>query len=830
MATLTGKTIGELSLLQFPTNDTLIPVEYLGDTLHITFSSITYNEGTYSQFVSEADNGLLTTGRFYLISDFQTIYDQPNFDSQGNPITVGNNKSGSTESLLLLAISTSQFAPQVYSLDYPKDFIKYDISVNVTEVTNTPAKGRITERIDERNNRADYDFRAVQFIRYEGYLSDNIYSGTISMDGTDIVTGTDTNFTNDFNTGNIFGVFNANYGNIGSFLFYEILSINSDTEMSVTGTTLINTYGQQLQYSRGNSFETDYPSPFQNNVISDNGSEEYYTFNEDCSNNYLGNHVNINEYNNPFYLSNNVFVGNESDYRNNTFGINVVGNTFVSYENDFEGNTCGMNFQYNILDYEFSNNNIGSYCEKNVFNCYFNENNIGENFSSNMIADGDDFENNVINSSFRNNWITDDVHNNVIGDYFNDNIIHRNFYHNNCVGHISNNIFYGNFEKNIIGYNFNNNVFSNRTDLGSYYVTDNTFGSNFNNNNIDHNFTNNQIGTDYYNNVIKYEFSNNSLLNNFYENSIYNTFQKNSILNGFNGNTIGDSGNIGNNAFENNSIMNEFKGNNIQGDFWSNQIKSEFKGNETYGEFKYNNIGFGCGPNIFSGYTTMYNTIGDYFYFNTFSGSFAYNVIGTGFVENEIEDGFGYGGSVARGNRIGNNFYNNIIGEYFYDNVIQDNFTNNTIIDYFQLNDVKVNGLNNIIFSGVQGSVDSISIFQNATSSDTGYTQYFVSQTSTDGSGYGATFSFYVSSSTITNLVIILSGNDYSIGDKITISADQFQGLEDLILTVDDLLNPTPTPIVYTTANSTIFKNSDGVDRLSYFDGSDVLTITNINE
>ena len=62
---LTGKTIGELAYLQFPTNDTLIPVEYIGDTYHIAFSSITYNEGTYSQFVAEAGNGILTPGRFY---------------------------------------------------------------------------------------------------------------------------------------------------------------------------------------------------------------------------------------------------------------------------------------------------------------------------------------------------------------------------------------------------------------------------------------------------------------------------------------------------------------------------------------------------------------------------------------------------------------------------------------------------------------------------------------------------------------------------------------------------------------------------------------------
>ncbi len=64
---LTGKTISELDFLQFPTNDTTIPVEYAGDTYHINFSSITYTEGTYSQLVSDAGNGVLTPGRWYLM-------------------------------------------------------------------------------------------------------------------------------------------------------------------------------------------------------------------------------------------------------------------------------------------------------------------------------------------------------------------------------------------------------------------------------------------------------------------------------------------------------------------------------------------------------------------------------------------------------------------------------------------------------------------------------------------------------------------------------------------------------------------------------------------
>jgi predicted esterase len=30
-----------------------------------------------------------------------------------------------------------------------------------------PAKGRISERIDENNNRTDYDHREIKFIRYD---------------------------------------------------------------------------------------------------------------------------------------------------------------------------------------------------------------------------------------------------------------------------------------------------------------------------------------------------------------------------------------------------------------------------------------------------------------------------------------------------------------------------------------------------------------------------------------------------------------------------------------------------------------------------------------
>ena len=226
---LTGKTIGELEYLQFPTNDTLIPVQYIGDTYHITFSSITYNEGTYAQFVAEAGAGVLTPGKFYLMTDFQTCYDQPNFDYNGNPILTGNYKSGSTEPLLLLAIATDKFSPIVYSPQYPKDKITYDITWDTTEVTGGPAKGRITERIDEFNNRTDYDHRTILFKRYKSYFQDGNISGRIIEMNNGVVTGLNTNFTNDLVSGNTIWILSQ------TPQLYEVISIESATGMTVVG-------------------------------------------------------------------------------------------------------------------------------------------------------------------------------------------------------------------------------------------------------------------------------------------------------------------------------------------------------------------------------------------------------------------------------------------------------------------------------------------------------------------------------------------------------------------------------------------------------------------
>jgi hypothetical protein len=780
---LTGKTIGELTYLSGLTTDTLFPVELSGDTYHIAYSAFTnsnYNEGTYDELYSFATGGTLTAGSYYLMTDFQTCYDQPNYDTDGIPITTGNYKTGTTEPILLLAISTTGFSPTVYSTLHPQDKISYDITWDITEVTSGPAKGRITERIDEFNNRADYDFRSVQFIRYVGYFSERYYEGKISLTGsTGLVNGTGTTFTTDFTVGDIFGVYAPGINGIASFQYYEISSIVSNVEMYVTGRTLADV--SNVYYSAGIRLP-NYMNPFQCNITGTTNDEfaEYYTFNNNNNfDTYLGDNINYD----TFILSNNVFLSGA--YRHNTFGGNVVGNTF---NDDMDSNIIGPYCQYNIITNDFDRNSIGSYLQYNIIDCDMESNQIGNYFQNNMLGDydGQDFDFNRIGSYFTNNFLTfnnNDFINNNIGDSFNNNLIDSGFRNNTIVG------------------DFYNNLIRN----ADFY--DNTIGDNF------------------YDNIIPVSFTSNNIGDNFNTNTIYFDFRKNSILNGFNLNTIGGVNNSGL-LFENNQIMNNFKGNNIQGNFWSNQIKTDFKGNDIFEEFGYNNIGFGCSPNSFSG-ITIHNNIGDNFSFNTCYGVFSYNTIGTNFNSNDVQDGFGFGGSSNQGNRIGNDFTDNTVGEYFYNNIIPDNFYNNTIGDSFQWNIVNTY-VDNIDFTTNYGNISGITYSSTgSTATDSSYGN--VGGT-TNGIGVNALFQIDVVSGSVINVSIISGGTLYLISNTITILGSQIggtDGVDNVIITVSSV---SQTPSVYELYTCNIFKNSALTDRLSYYDGSDALTIKNINQ
>jgi hypothetical protein len=817
---LTGKTIGQLTYLSEVTTDTLFPVELSGDTYHISYSAFTnsnYNEGTYNDLYSFATGGTLTAGSYYLMTDFQTCYDQPNYDNTKTPITTGNYKTGTTEPILLLAISTTGFSPTVYSTLYTNDKITYDITWNTTEVTSSPAKGRITERIDNFNNRTDYDNRSILFKRYNGYSynENSPLGGLVGISGLTGTTGvlygnTGTTFNSNFGSGSIVSIRNL------SPSFFEVISVVSNSLAIISGVTISVT--TDSPYYSGN--DDGVMSYYQPNVRQDQVFE-YTTF-SDAINNYVGNYSNLSlgSFLNPFILANNVFIS--GSYINNTIGDGSYNNTFNhdcdnnqigdsfyknSTNDDFDGNIIGENFNNNYITSNFNNNRIGSDFNNNILLGFsFYRNNIGNDFNNNVWTNSD-FQNNEIGNQFNNNKIYNDFYNNDIGNGYNQNESYSLFYRNLIGNGYNGNTIYSEFYENTIEHVFVNNTIGTVLTIGTY------------------DFRANRVGNIFEDNIIKVNFQYNNILNNFNTNTIYIVFKKNSILNDFSLNTIGAVDNLGL-LFENNQIMNNFKGNDIQGDFWSNQIKTDFKGNDIFEEFGYNNIGFGCSPNSFSG-ITIHNNIGDNFSFNTCYGVFSYNTIGTNFNSNDVQDGFGFGGSSNQGNRIGNDFTDNTVGEYFYNNTIPDNFYNNTIGDSFQWNIVNTY-VDNIDFTTNYGNISGITYTSTgSTATDSSYGN--VGGT-TNGIGVNALFQIDVVSGSVINVSVNNSGKLYVIGDTITILGSQIggtDGVDNVIITVSSV---SQTPSVYELYTCNIFKNSALTDRLSYYDGSDVLTIKDINE
>jgi hypothetical protein len=639
---------------------------------------------TYDELLNLVNSSSLSVGSYYIITDFQTCYDQPDYDNAKNPIITGNYRVADVDPIIVFATSNSTLSDNAYQPSYPKDKITYDITWNTTEVTSSPAKGRITERIDNFNNRTDYDNRTILFKRYDGYSYDenNPLAGLIGISGITGTTGvlygnTGTTFNSNISSGSIISIPNLNPA------FFEVISVESDSLAIISGLTISGTDSAPY-YSASNDGIMSYYQP----NINQNQVYEYTTFGDAIDdggavNNYIGNYSNLHlEFGTgDFLLANNVLL--EGSFRNNTIGNGSYNNTF---NDDCDNNQIGDSFYNNSMNDDFDGNIIGENFRNNYITSNFNNNRIGSDFYSNTLLGGSFYRNNIGNNFNNNVWTNSDFQNNEIGNQFNDNKIYDDFYNNDIGNGYNNNESYSQFYRNLIGNGYNGNtIYSNFYENTIEHVFyGNTIGANLTIGSYD--FRGNRIGNDFENNTIIVNFENNNILNDFNTNTIYCEFRKNSILNGFNTNTVGGVNNSGL-IFENNQIMDNFKGNNIQGNFWSNQIKADFKGNELFDEFGYNNVGYGCSPNVFSGVTT-HNNIGNYFVFNTCYGSFLFNTIGTGFNYNNIQDGFGFGGSISQGNKIGNNFGNNIIGEYFYNNTISDNFINNAIVDNFQQNDV----------------------------------------------------------------------------------------------------------------------------------------------
>jgi len=136
---------------------------------------------------------------------------------------------------------------------------------------------------------------------------------------------------------------------------------------------------------------------------------------------------------------------------------------------------------------------------------------------------------------------------------------------------------------NTLAFALGNNVALSSDEDGIYMgIFSNTIGDEFYYNTIGDNFYSNTIGDNFHENTIGISFFSNIIGNGFYSNTIGNYFGGNTIGDNFYSNTVGDE-------FDSNTIGNNFYSNTIGDNFYSNTIGNSFQYN-TIGSRKGNII------------------------------------------------------------------------------------------------------------------------------------------------------------------------------------------------------------------------------------------------
>jgi hypothetical protein len=130
-----------------------------------------YKEVYYNELKSLYDGKDMEVG-WYLITDFQTIYDLPDYEDDGDGNIQPKSEiltmtSSVVEPIFVRALSEAQLSPISYSSQYPGDILHYDINYT-TPINESTTKGLIYYREDTiQNVKVSYDFRNVTFKRYD---------------------------------------------------------------------------------------------------------------------------------------------------------------------------------------------------------------------------------------------------------------------------------------------------------------------------------------------------------------------------------------------------------------------------------------------------------------------------------------------------------------------------------------------------------------------------------------------------------------------------------------------------------------------------------------
>lgn len=847
---------------------------------------------TYDELLSLVNSSSLSIGSYYIITDFQSCYDQPDYDYNGNSITSGNYRVADVDPIMVFATSNSTLSDNAYQPSYPKDKIKYDITFTTTEITESPAKGRISERIDEYNNRTDYDHRAIKFKRYTTYFLNSTYNGKITGFTDGSVYGYETDFTNDLAEGSVIFI------ESNSPKFYKVTSIASATEMVVNGynyDNFTNTDGFRFWSTNTRTANVIpgglyYFNDVGGNEISDGGNDMYDTGNEiytDLNGAIPYTHTQMTDppvndnsqaVESDFAMDGTVELGDSYFGAGSQYFTNLYPGLFVMVAKDvtldefyIDGNLgSDGDGQADLFDYTLSlSGNEFSVYSKRVWdagdpsvNHIFIVNTIDENITHDAdLSTEDDYDKisnlngvtqvhyllfglsqgvKATNTQIRN--IVLDYLSNVDSTDINNTLSNLNLNYSAVTANVPPN------GVNTVSLEYKQNNFPD-TDYYEQY----TFGLDLNY------YSDNYIGN--------YALRSNDFLlsNNVFANSDDNTVDVVS-------NNFGDL--FHNNSFGDDVISNLFVGqyfyrNTFYDRFRYNIIKDSFSNNVWYeNEFNDNNIGASFYDNWNTGDSFRDNVIGNDCYGNKITGSFYENNIGNEFNNNTIKSTFRDNNILNyfntntincefRKNSILNNFNANTVGEVntlgilFENNQIMDNFKGNNIQGNFWSNQIKTDfkgnevfdefGYNNVgfgcspnVFSGVttHNNIGSYFVFNTCYGSFSFNTigTGFNENNIQDGFGFGGEINQgnKIGNNFGNNTIGEYFYNN-SIADNFTDNTIVDNFQQNDVTNGVSATDFTLATFVYAGYNCTIFRNSDLNLRLSYYNNLDQITVTNIN-
>lgn len=461
-------------------------------------------ETAYSDLKTLRDNGGLTPGTQYRITDFVTTTAQDDTQSAGHQfdiIVVADSANTLNENArACLHSGDTYFSGAGANLEAWE--IKYCIDNDTTRFAwadTTNGKGVIYYMKDEWNNECPYDFKNIQFKRYKITDCEDAPS-LVGQYSTTHVSGiiVDENSSYWCYTFSMINLFEDVIDDVSVYQTkYAEASWQSYTRDNIFKESITVGWndGRSAFRLRDNVMVTDTTIAEISPDYSSSGFMGYYTniFEKDSMYNTFGNGCGCNTFGYYFYTN----TGGTGFY-SNTFENECSSNVFG---NECLGNYFGVQFYHNHFADTCQHNSFKAGCEENVFGDHVSWNSFGlgcSNCTFDTDCSGNTLENSckvTLGVSCNNNYFGNSCYDIVFGEYCS-----YNHLGNGCYG-------------NTFGQGCINNFFGNDCEY-------NTFGELLTNNFFGNTCTNNTFGNECYGNTFGNECRNNTLGN--YNN--YNTF------------------------------------------------------------------------------------------------------------------------------------------------------------------------------------------------------------------------------------------------------------------------------------------------------------------